>query len=66
MEKGNLKLLPGHGPASHAWSSVASPRACSKQVGPPCSGDGAVHDLDLLCDPAPQVTEHSSQSPHGV
>ena len=61
-----MKLLPGQWPASHVRYSVASPRPCCTQVRPPCLGDGFVHDLDLLFDPAPQVTEHADQSPNGV
>ena len=61
-----VNKLPGHDPPSHTRASAATPRPCSKQVGPPCSGDGSVHVLDLLCSPKPHVTEHVSQSAHGV
>ena len=45
---------------------MASPRFCSKQVAPSPTGEGFVHDLDLLFFPAPQVTEHALQFSHSV
>ena len=57
-----IAFLPGHSPKLQSIISKLS----ATQSDPPFLGAGFVHDLDLDCEPDPQVALQSVQSLQGV